>query len=130
MVLTIAFVAFSPPPARESPLCCGAGAFAPATLKVAVICGALSFLSFIKPAVMRLLNKTNAPAIFVGDGFSDRYAVESADLVLAKDGLAAYCTEQSIEHTRYQNLGEVATHIDRWLAGRVFLREETQDRVS
>jgi 2-hydroxy-3-keto-5-methylthiopentenyl-1-phosphate phosphatase len=83
-----------------------------------------------KPAVMRLLNKTNAPAIFVGDGFSDRYAVESADLVFAKDGLAEYCTEQSIEHTRYQNLGEVAADIDRWLAGRVFLREETQDRVS
>jgi 2-hydroxy-3-keto-5-methylthiopentenyl-1-phosphate phosphatase len=83
-----------------------------------------------KPAVMRLLNKTNAPAIFVGDGFSDRYAVESADLVFAKDGLAAYCTEQSIEHTRYQDLGDVAAHIDRWLAGRVFLREETQDRVS
>jgi 2,3-diketo-5-methylthio-1-phosphopentane phosphatase len=83
-----------------------------------------------KPAVMRLLNKTNAPAIFVGDGFSDRYAVESADLVFAKNGLAEYCTEQSIEHTRYQNLGDVAAYIDRWLAGRVFLREEALDRVS
>jgi 2,3-diketo-5-methylthio-1-phosphopentane phosphatase len=83
-----------------------------------------------KPAVMRLLNKTNAPAIFVGDGFSDRYAVESADLVFAKDGLAAYCNEQSIEHTLYQNLGDVAAHIDRWLAGRVFLREGALDRVS
>lgn len=83
-----------------------------------------------KPAVMRLLNKTNAPAIFVGDGLSDRYAVESADLVLAKDGLSEYCSANSIEHTRYQNLGDVATHINRWLAGRVFLREETQDRVS
>jgi len=83
-----------------------------------------------KPAVMRLLNKTNASAIFVGDGFSDRYAVESADLVFAKDGLAEYCAEQSIEHTPYQNLGDVTAHIDRWLAGRVFLREETQDRVS
>jgi len=83
-----------------------------------------------KPAVMRLLNKTNAPAIFVGDGFSDRYAVESADLVFAKEGLAEYCNEQSIEHTPYRSLGDVAAHIDRWLAGRVFLREETQDRVS
>ena len=83
-----------------------------------------------KPSVMRLLNKTNAPAIFVGDGLSDRYAVESADLVFAKDGLAEYCSARLIEHTRYQNLGEVAAHIDRWLAGRVFLREETQDRVS
>ena len=83
-----------------------------------------------KPAVMRLLNKTNAPAIFVGDGFSDRYAVESADLVFAKDGLAAYCTDQSIEHVQYQSLGEVAAHLDRWLAGRMFLPEEGVDRVS
>jgi 2,3-diketo-5-methylthio-1-phosphopentane phosphatase len=83
-----------------------------------------------KPAAMRLLNPTNAPAIFVGDGFSDRYAVESADLVFAKNGLASYCGEQSIEHTGYQNLGDVAAQIDRWLTGRVFLREETRDRVS
>jgi 2-hydroxy-3-keto-5-methylthiopentenyl-1-phosphate phosphatase len=83
-----------------------------------------------KPAVMRLLNKTNAPAIFVGDGLSDRYAAESADLVFAKDGLASYCTEHSIEHTPYQNLGDVAAHLDRWLAGRVFLREEALARAS
>jgi 2-hydroxy-3-keto-5-methylthiopentenyl-1-phosphate phosphatase len=83
-----------------------------------------------KPAVMRLLNKTNAPAIFVGDGLSDRYAVESADLVFAKDGLASYCTGQSIEHISYQNLGDVANQIDRWLAARVFLKKETRARVS
>jgi 2-hydroxy-3-keto-5-methylthiopentenyl-1-phosphate phosphatase len=83
-----------------------------------------------KPAVMRLLNKTNAPAIFVGDGLSDRYAVESADLVFAKDGLASFCAEHSIEHTSYRNLGDVAAHLDRWLAGRMFLREETPARVS
>src|SRR5262245_37958377 len=33
-----------------------------------------------KPAVMRLLNPNRAAAIFVGDGLSDRYAVESSDL--------------------------------------------------
>ncbi len=83
-----------------------------------------------KPAIMRLLNKTNAPAIFVGDGLSDRYAVESADLVFAKDGLASYCAEHSIKHTPYQNLEDVAAHLDRWLAGRVSLVEETQARAS
>lgn len=83
-----------------------------------------------KPAVMRLLNKTNAPVIFVGDGLSDRYAVESADLVFAKDALASYCTEQSIEHTSYQNLGAVTAGIDRWLAGYKFLKTEARDRIS
>jgi len=83
-----------------------------------------------KPAVMRLLNQTNAPVIFVGDGLSDRYAVESADLVFAKNGLASYCTEKSIEHTPYQNLGDVATQLDRWLAGQVSLREEAAVKAS
>jgi 2,3-diketo-5-methylthio-1-phosphopentane phosphatase len=83
-----------------------------------------------KPAVMRLLNPANAPAIFVGDGLSDRYAVESADLVYAKHGLAAYCREYSIEHTAYSNLEEVATRLDRWLASRVFLKSEEKTRAS
>ena len=83
-----------------------------------------------KPAVMRLLNCTNAPAIFVGDGLSDRYAVESADLVFAKTALAAYCSEQSIEHTSYNNLGEVAARLDRLLVSRVFLEEAMEQRAS
>ena len=78
-----------------------------------------------KPAVMRLLNQSNAPAIFVGDGLSDRYAVASADLVFAKDGLASYCSENSIDHIRYQDLGDVATYLDRWLAERLFSNERT-----
>jgi 2-hydroxy-3-keto-5-methylthiopentenyl-1-phosphate phosphatase len=83
-----------------------------------------------KPAVMRLLNRTNAPALFVGDGLSDRYAVESADLVFAKDGLAVYCNEHSVEYTSYNNLKEVATYLDRWLISRVFLEEDMEERAS
>jgi len=83
-----------------------------------------------KPAVMRLLNTTNAPVIFVGDGLSDRYAVESADLVFAKSQLAGHCREHSIEHTSYSDLGDVAAHLDRWLAARRFVVEETKARVS
>ena len=83
-----------------------------------------------KPAVMRLLNPTNAPAIFVGDGLSDQYAVESADLVFAKYQLSGHCRKHSIEHTPYNDLGEVAAHLDRWLAARRFVIEETKARVS
>ena len=83
-----------------------------------------------KPAVMRLLNSTNAPAIFVGDGLSDQYAVESADLVFAKNQLAGHCREHSIEHTSYSDLGDVAAHLDRWLAAETFVIEETRARVS
>jgi len=83
-----------------------------------------------KPAVMRLLNSTNAPAIFVGDGLSDQYAVASADLVFAKNELAHYCRENSIEHTLYSHLGDVAAHLDEWLAAGMFVIEETKARVS
>src|SRR2546421_2800191 len=83
-----------------------------------------------KPAVMRLLNRTNAPALFVGDGLSDRYAVESADLVFAKNGLAEYCNEHSVEHTSYDNLEQVATSLDRWLVSRVFVEEEMTAQAS
>ena len=61
-----------------------------------------------KPAVMRLLNRAGAPAIFVGDGLSDRYAAGSADIVFAKDSLAAYCREQAIEYVPFDELDEVA----------------------
>jgi 2-hydroxy-3-keto-5-methylthiopentenyl-1-phosphate phosphatase len=83
-----------------------------------------------KPAVMRLLNSTNAPAVFVGDGLSDRYAVESADLVFAKNELAAYCRDNSVAHTPYRNLAEVAAQLDRWLVSRLFLKAERKTRAS
>ena len=65
-----------------------------------------------KPWVMRLLNPTHAPAIFVGDGLSDRYAAASADIVFAKAGLATFCLEQQIPYIRYDHLGEVAVDVD------------------
>jgi 2-hydroxy-3-keto-5-methylthiopentenyl-1-phosphate phosphatase len=83
-----------------------------------------------KPAVMRLLNPVNAAAIFVGDGLSDQYAVESADLVFAKSGLAGYCRENSVEHVSYNTLEDVAQHLDRWLVARVFIESETERRAS
>ncbi|SRR2546423_3930426 len=64
-----------------------------------------------KPAVMRLLNREDAPSIFVGDGLSDRYAMESASLVFAKNGLAAYCRAQGIEYAPFDELDEVAAYL-------------------
>jgi 2-hydroxy-3-keto-5-methylthiopentenyl-1-phosphate phosphatase len=83
-----------------------------------------------KPAVMRLLNPSNAPALFVGDGLSDRYAVDSADLVFAKDGLATYCHENGIEYAPFRNLNDVAAHLDRWVVSLTFLKNEIEQRAS
>lgn len=83
-----------------------------------------------KPAVMRLLNPANAPAVFVGDGLSDQYAVESADLVFAKKGLAAYCNENSVKYISFGDLGSVARSLDTWLVARVFREDEIERRAS
>jgi 2-hydroxy-3-keto-5-methylthiopentenyl-1-phosphate phosphatase len=83
-----------------------------------------------KPAVMRLLNSANLPTVFVGDGLSDRYAAQTADQVFAKGKLAAYCGEQSIDHTSFQNLEEVAAHLERWLTSSRFQMAEEMVRAS
>src|SRR5262245_49050898 len=82
-----------------------------------------------KPAVMRLLNPASAPAIFVGDGLSDRFAVTCADLVFAKSELARYCRRNDIEHISYSNLSEVADRLNVWLAARIFT-SPTKQRVT
>ena len=69
-----------------------------------------------KPGVMRLLNRTGAQMIFVGDGLSDRYAAQAADLVFAKDSLATYCWQQSIEYVPFEGLAEIAAWLEATLA--------------
>lgn len=52
-----------------------------------------------KPEIIRRLGAGQWPVIFTGDGLSDRFAVEAADLVFAKDKLLAYCRDQGIGAT-------------------------------
>ena len=73
-----------------------------------------------KPQVMKNLNPHNAPAIFVGDGLSDRYAARAADLVFAKKSLAKYCAAENIEFAKYENLRDVAVKIAELLSEKDF----------
>jgi 2-hydroxy-3-keto-5-methylthiopentenyl-1-phosphate phosphatase len=65
-----------------------------------------------KPAVMARLNPSGAPAVFIGDGLSDRFAAEAADVLFAKQKLDAYCRERSLPYVPYQTLADVAAHLD------------------
>ena len=69
-----------------------------------------------KPKAMERLRGVGAVTVFVGDGMSDRYAAEYADVVFAKDKLAAFCDNASIPYTPYDTLAAVAEGIER-LAG-------------
>jgi 2-hydroxy-3-keto-5-methylthiopentenyl-1-phosphate phosphatase len=68
-----------------------------------------------KPAVMRSHNPFSASTIFVGDGLSDKYAARAADVVFAKAKLADYCSENSIPHAEYRNLGQIAESLEKAL---------------
>jgi 2-hydroxy-3-keto-5-methylthiopentenyl-1-phosphate phosphatase len=65
-----------------------------------------------KPAAMAALNPTGAPAIFVGDGLSDRHAALCADIVFAKSKLAAFCEGASVPYTPFDGLASVAGGLD------------------
>jgi 2-hydroxy-3-keto-5-methylthiopentenyl-1-phosphate phosphatase len=49
--------------------------------------------------------------IYVGDGLSDKCAVSKADMVFAKGDLKEYCDHHNIPHHAFQNLGQVADHL-------------------
>ncbi|MDQ6786271.1 MAG: MtnX-like HAD-IB family phosphatase [Acidobacteriota bacterium] len=65
-----------------------------------------------KPAVMRRQNPYAAPSVFVGDGLSDRFAAQAADIVFAKGKLKDFCRQIRIPLTEYANLRQVAESLD------------------
>jgi 2-hydroxy-3-keto-5-methylthiopentenyl-1-phosphate phosphatase len=83
-----------------------------------------------KPAAMERLNPNGAVTVFVGDGISDRYAAACADIVFAKDKLAAYCENASIPYAPYDTLAAVATGIGRLLGAGLPLPRSLPGKVS
>ena len=45
--------------------------------------------------------------VYIGDGYSDRWAAEKADVVFAKRDLLKYCREQGIACYEYADFGDV-----------------------
>ena len=60
-----------------------------------------------KPAIIRRVRKKQQPVIFIGDGLSDRFAVEVADVVFAKHELLAYCRERGVACRPFETFGDV-----------------------
>jgi 2-hydroxy-3-keto-5-methylthiopentenyl-1-phosphate phosphatase len=60
-----------------------------------------------KPAILRRLGAGGGPIVFIGDGLSDRFAVEEADLVFAKRQLLAYCREEGIACRPFATFAEI-----------------------
>jgi len=69
-----------------------------------------------KAALLRRLGKNRQPVIFVGDGMSDRFAVEVADVVFAKRQLLAHCLERGIACHAFETFKDIQTGLERLLA--------------
>jgi len=68
-----------------------------------------------KAALLRRFGKGKHPVIFVGDGLSDRFAVDEADVVFAKRQLLAYCREHGKTCHPFDTFAEVEQAIARLL---------------
>ena len=69
-----------------------------------------------KQALIRRLRAGRQPVIFVGDGMSDRFAVEVADVVFAKRHLLAHCRENGIACHPFETFREVQATLEKLLA--------------
>ena len=68
-----------------------------------------------KAAVMRRIRGGHRPVVFVGDGLSDRFALEEADLIFAKRQLLAYCREHGIACHAFETFAEVQAALEEFL---------------
>lgn len=56
-----------------------------------------------KPRIIKAHKKEGDRILFIGDGLSDRYAAEVADLTFAKKKLLNYCIDRHLPYKEYSN---------------------------
>jgi 2-hydroxy-3-keto-5-methylthiopentenyl-1-phosphate phosphatase len=81
-----------------------------------------------KAAMMKKL-AGGAFKIFIGDGLSDRFAAEAADLVYAKGRLLAYCRDHELKARAFETFAEIQADLEARLAARHAKRKLTSRRV-
>jgi 2-hydroxy-3-keto-5-methylthiopentenyl-1-phosphate phosphatase len=56
-------------------------------------------------------------SVFAGDGSTDKYAAEVADIVFARRRLKSYCDQSGIPHYPFEDFAPVTEQLRRWLEG-------------
>ena len=64
-----------------------------------------------KVGILRRMARDHHPTIYIGDGLSDRFAVEESDVVFAKRKLAAYCRERGVACQEFENFAEIESAV-------------------
>jgi 2-hydroxy-3-keto-5-methylthiopentenyl-1-phosphate phosphatase len=72
-----------------------------------------------KAQIIRRLGSPHWPVLYVGDGLSDRYAVEEADFVYARRPLLEYCRKHGIPSRFFRTFGDIESALADWLGGDV-----------
>ncbi|HEV2348607.1 MAG TPA: MtnX-like HAD-IB family phosphatase [Terriglobia bacterium] len=72
-----------------------------------------------KVEVIRRMRGGDCPVIFIGDGLSDRFAAQAADVVFAKRQLLAYCRENDIICQPFETFAEIKAQIEAMLQSSV-----------
>ncbi len=49
--------------------------------------------------------------IYVGDGYSDRYAIRSANVVFASNDLAEYCIKEDLEYIPFEHFYDILNYL-------------------
>jgi 2-hydroxy-3-keto-5-methylthiopentenyl-1-phosphate phosphatase len=60
-----------------------------------------------KPRIIRRLGHKHRPIIYIGDGLSDRFALEECDMILAKRQLLAYCRDRGLDYHPFETFADV-----------------------
>ncbi len=67
-----------------------------------------------KPLIIRRLAAGRRPVLYVGDGLSDRYAVEEADFVYARRPLFEFCRERAIPCRLLRDFDDLRRSLSEW----------------
>jgi 2-hydroxy-3-keto-5-methylthiopentenyl-1-phosphate phosphatase len=59
------------------------------------------------------LREYGETVIYAGDGYSDRFAIRSSDVVFARDDLAEYCTTHDREFIPFDDFYTIKQYIER-----------------
>ena len=78
-----------------------------------------------KPSVIQKNVLAGEKIIFVGDGLSDRFAAQAADLTFAKGNLLKFCEEQHLPYKPYSDFSEIT----RWLSKNVHPSEKIYETI-
>lgn len=61
---------------------------------------------------MRSLRHDGETVAYVGDGYSDRYAIRDADIVFARRELAEYCDRTGHDYIPFDSFHDIMTHLE------------------